>query len=222
MSSITTTQPPTETNNPGTQLALLIDLDRCIGCHACTVVCQEEHGDSREVQRLKVPTIGSGHHDIPAGVYPDVWMYFQPRMCQHCSNPPCMEACRYDAIKKREDGVVEIIESKCTGCNLCPPACPYDVIAINYEEALVAMCDMCSSRLKVDLQPACADACPGDAIFFGDINAQDSDINAQKQRLPKQAYVLSGGGQENDQPSGRYQSQKPQHKEDSSIQPVDD
>ena len=133
-----------------------------------------------------------------------------------------MEACRYDAIKKREDGVVEIIESKCTGCNLCPPACPYDVIAINYEEALVAMCDMCSSRLKVDLQPACADACPGDAIFFGDINAQDSDINAQKQRLPKQAYVLSGGGQENDQPSGRYQSQKPQHKEDSSIQPVDD
>ncbi len=220
MSTMNDRQPETDQ-----QLGLLIDLDRCIGCHACTLVCQEEHGDPQGVQRMKVPTIGSGHHDIPAGVYPDVWMYFQPRMCQHCINPPCIESCPFNAIEKRDDGVVTIIEEDCTGCNLCPPACPYDVIAINSDDMLVAVCDMCSTRLDEGLHPACEDACPGDAIFFGDINNGDSVINQQKLKLPKQAYVLSGvssgDGDKNDRPTSRYQSQKAQHQADTSILAVD-
>lgn len=206
-----------QNNRSPVQLSLLIDFDRCIGCHACTVVCQEEHGDPMGVKRLQVPTIGTGHHDIPAGVYPNVWMYFQPRMCQHCENPPCIESCPFDAIEKRADGVVEIIDESCTGCEICLPACPYDVIAMNDEERVVAICNMCSSRLEVGLRPACVDACPGDAIFFGDLYDPDSDINRQQQKLPKQGYMLSGGGQSNDRPSVRYQSQKPKRQEDDTI-----
>jgi Fe-S-cluster-containing dehydrogenase component len=203
------------------QLALMIDIDRCIGCHACTVVCQEEHNDPREVKRLRVPTVGSGHHDIPAGVYPNVWMYFEPRMCQHCVNPPCIASCPFDAIEKGEDGVVRIIDANCTGCMACVPACPYGVIEIKEEERLVAMCDMCSSRLAVGLRPACVGACPGDAIFFGDIYDEDSDINVQRRQVPKHSFELAGGGHSADRPSTFYQSRKPKRPEDPTIVEVD-
>lgn len=199
------------------QLGLMIDLDRCIGCHACTVVCQDEHNDPREVKRLKVPTIGSGHHDIPAGVYPNVWMYFQPRMCQHCTDAPCIASCPYDAIEKLENGIVSIIDANCTGCMLCVPACPYGVIAINETERLVAICDLCSDRLAVNLQPACVGACPGEAIFFGDILDDDSEINRQRRAVPKQSFALAGGGGSNDIPSTFYQSRKPKREEDETI-----
>ncbi|HJP41718.1 MAG TPA: 4Fe-4S dicluster domain-containing protein, partial [Dehalococcoidia bacterium] len=203
------------------QLALLIDIDRCIGCHACSIVCQQEHGDPRPVQRLKVPTVGSGHHDIPAGVYPNVWMYFQPRMCQHCVNPPCIESCPFDAVEKRGNGIVVIVDDNCTGCELCLPACPYGVIAMDTETRIVSICDLCSSRLEVGLQPACADACPAGAIFFGDTENVESDINIQKQKLSKSSFALSGGGRHDDRPSVRYQSHRPPHEEDRTIVKVD-
>lgn len=202
------------------QLALMMDVDRCIGCHACTVACQNEHHDPREVKRIRVPTVGSGHHDIPAGTYPNVWMYFQPRMCQHCTDAPCILSCPFDAIHKGPDGVVRIVDADCTGCWACVPACPYDVISVNDDERVVAICDLCSDRLAAGLRPACVGACPGDALFFGDVLDVDSDLNVQRRRVPKHDYVLAGGGGLGDRPSALYQSRKPLRAEDHTLAPA--
>lgn len=203
------------------QLALLIDTDRCIGCHACTIACEEEHRDPSEVRRLRVATVGSGHHDIPGGTYPNVWMYFQPRMCQHCENPPCITSCPYDAIEKRDDGIVVILSEDCTGCELCLPACPYDVMVMNLEARVVAICDLCTRRTDVGLAPFCIECCPADALFFGDVNSRDSDINMHKLAIPKTTYLLSGGGEEQDRPAVQYVSRRPKKPEDGTILAAD-
>jgi Fe-S-cluster-containing dehydrogenase component len=95
------------------------------------------------------------------------------------------------------------------------------VIEIKAEERLVAICDLCSSRLAVGLQPACVGACPGEAIFFGDLLDMDSDINVQRRHVPKQSFNLTGGGHSHDRPSTLYQSRKPKHAEDPTIVAVE-
>jgi Fe-S-cluster-containing dehydrogenase component len=147
-------------------------------------------------------------------------MYFQPRMCQHCVDPPCIESCPFDAIEKRADGVVAILDRNCTGCEFCLPACPYDVISMNDDQRVVAICDMCSERLGLGLRPACAEACPGDAIVWGDVHAEDSDFNVQRRRLNKPLLQLEGGRRGTDRPSGRYQSRRPPRAADRTISEV--
>lgn len=199
------------------QLALLIDLDRCIGCHACTIACEVEHSDPPGVRRIKVATVGGQHQETPAGVWPNVWMYFQPRMCQHCDNPPCMAACPYDAIEKREDGIVLVVPDNCPGCELCLPACPYDVMVMKPGEQIVAMCDLCYHRLDVGLNPFCADACPGYAIFYGDINDPGSEVNKHKRSIRKNRFLLSGGEKNSHRPSVEYVSLKQKREKDATI-----
>ena len=81
-------------------LGLVIDQERCIGCEACTVACKiENEGFGYWIQ---VETQNVSQKDTPAGKYPNLEMKFVPRLCNHCSNPPCVEVCPNDALVKRE------------------------------------------------------------------------------------------------------------------------
>jgi Fe-S-cluster-containing dehydrogenase component len=66
------------------QKALVVDLDRCIGCHACEIACKQENGVALGVYWNRVLTVG------PDGKFPNIEMYFLPTMCQECTNPPCV------------------------------------------------------------------------------------------------------------------------------------
>ena len=80
---------------------MLIDLKKCIGCHACAVACKEAHGTPPKVTRA--------HVEIEyVGNYPDVRMTAYPMLCMHCENAPCVEVCPTGASFKREDGIVAI------------------------------------------------------------------------------------------------------------------
>lgn len=148
---------------------LVIDLERCIGCHTCTMACKMEHGI--EVgSGIRVETVGGPHRDTPAGTFPDFSMYYLPIACMHCADPPCREACAAGAIVQREDGIVFVDESQCNGCRECLAVCPYAALIFDEERQIARKCDLCRKRLDEGFEPFCIVCCPEEAIRIGDLN----------------------------------------------------
>ena len=83
------------------QYGFVIDHERCIGCHACTVACKAENdvpvGDFRTWVKY-----------TEQGVFPDVKRHFSVLRCNHCSDAPCVTICPVKALEKRDDGIVDI------------------------------------------------------------------------------------------------------------------
>ncbi len=110
---------------PKIQYGMVIDVRRCIGCHACTVACKSEFDVPVGENRAWVEY-------VEKGVYPNVGRSFLPRLCNHCSEPPCVSVCPTNATWKRdEDGIVVIDSGLCIGCKYCIQACPYDARFLN-------------------------------------------------------------------------------------------
>jgi len=150
---------------------MLIDTRRCIGCHACSVACKAE---------FDVPLGGvrSWVEYVEKGDYPNVSRNFLPRLCNQCSDPPCVRVCPANATWKREeDGIVVIDPDICIGCKYCVQACPYGARFINPNTGAAEKCDFCLHRVKQGLVPACVNACIGDARIFGDLNDPESRIS---------------------------------------------
>ena len=166
------------------RLGMLIDLKRCIGCDACTIACKQEQGTPPNVMFARV-------FSREFGKFPKVKKFFLPILCNHCEDPPCMKACPSHAIRKREDGIVQVDEDKCCGAQACVSACPYGAIyypedqSTYFEEPTqlekyhfskkvklpVAMkCNFCSTRVDGGLEPACVVTCPTGCRIFGDLD----------------------------------------------------
>ncbi|MFC2060175.1 4Fe-4S dicluster domain-containing protein [Chloroflexota bacterium] len=156
---------------------LVFDLRRCIGCHTCVIACKMENS-LEGYSWIKVLTSSGTLADIPVGKYPQLSLSWQPITCMHCQNPPCLEACPEEGvIYKRPDGIVLIDKEKCTGCQLCMPACPYGVIQFNPQENVAEKCTLCSHRLDRGSEPFCAKECIWGAIHFGDIGDSRSEVS---------------------------------------------
>ncbi len=158
-----------------TRYGLLIDQERCIGCDCCTVACRIEH--QADVGFINVITQNVTQKDTPEGVFPDLTMTFLPKLCNHCSNPPCVEVCPNEALTKREDGPVVLDEDLCDGCQTCIEACPYNSIILNQKSGKTEKCNLCVHRIDQGLEPFCVICCEGQAIYFGDLNDPSSKIS---------------------------------------------
>ncbi|GHO67255.1 ferredoxin [Ktedonobacter sp. SOSP1-52] len=91
-------------------------------------------------------------------------------VCKHCANAPCQEACPTGAIIRTEFDTVYVQQDICNGCGYCTVACPFGVIARDDGGSHTAhKCTLCYDRLKDDMEPACAKACPTDSITFGEV-----------------------------------------------------
>jgi Fe-S-cluster-containing dehydrogenase component len=158
------------------QYGLVFDLRRCIGCSTCVVACKAENNlENRNWMELL--NFSGLPADVPSGKYPDLKLAWKPVTCMHCQKPSCLEACPENAIVKRPDGVVLIDKKKCTGCNLCASACPYDVIKFNEHENVVEKCTLCSHRIDEGLEPFCVKECIWGAIRFGDVSDPESEVS---------------------------------------------
>ncbi len=155
---------------------MVIDLERCTGCRACTVACKIENG-MEQGTGIRVETVGGAMRDTPRGEYPELSMGFLPVACMHCERPPCRDACPTQAIYQRSDGAVLIDESLCNGCQECLAACPYDALVYDEGKALVRKCSLCSARLEQGLDPYCSVCCGYGAIFFGDLGDPQSTVS---------------------------------------------
>jgi len=115
---------------------MVIDMDKCVGCQACTIACWEEnnipHGSPedhkrwREIFWNKVITVSEGR-------YPTVSIEFISMPCMHCDQPPCVTVCPAKATYRREDGIVMQDFRRCIGCRYCIVACPYWARNFNYK-----------------------------------------------------------------------------------------
>ncbi len=148
----------------------VLDQDRCIGCHACTVACKSENEVSMGVTRTFVK-------QVEIGLFPHVRRHFQVTRCNQCSDPPCVAACPVSAMFQRPDGIVDFDREICIGCKACIAACPYDAIFIDPQTHSAEKCNFCAHRVDQGLQPACVAVCPEGAIIVGDMNDPGSEIS---------------------------------------------
>ncbi len=149
----------------------VLDNERCIACHACTVACKAEHLVPVGVTRTYVK-------QVDAGVFPTARRHFQVTRCNQCDEPPCVEACPVTAMFQRPDGIVDFDRDVCIGCKACIAACPYDAIYLNPDHHSAEKCNFCAHRIDQGLTPACVAVCPTQAIVIGDLNDPASPVSA--------------------------------------------
>jgi Fe-S-cluster-containing dehydrogenase component/DMSO reductase anchor subunit len=143
---------------PGQQYAFEVDLDKCSGCKACVSACHSLNGlDDGETWR-----------DVGLLFSEDWRRPFQQTIttaCHHCVDPGCLNGCPVLAYDKDpHTGIVRHLDDQCIGCQYCVMKCPYDVPKYSARRGIVRKCDMCANRLSVGEAPACAQACPHEAI----------------------------------------------------------
>jgi Fe-S-cluster-containing dehydrogenase component len=161
--------------------AFVIDPNECCGCYCCQRACKDEHcGNDWTPYAKPQPDTGQywGHMiETERGNTPHVRIAYVFTPCQHCENAPCIAACPEEgALYERPDGLVIIDPKKCTGCQLCIPACPYDVIYYNPTLHIAQKCTGCAHLIDRGYplnEPRCSDVCFHEAIKFG----EDTDFD---------------------------------------------
>ena len=169
-----------------TQYAIITDLNRCVGCLACTVACKAVNNVPVGAFWIKTLRVGPNPIEGGSGDWPDVEMYFLPIQCQHCADPECVKVCPTGASHKAADGTVQIDKSKCIGCQFCAMSCPYNVRYLNEEERVVEKCTLCEQKIAQGELPQCVAQCGSRARFFGDLEQGVDGFEA-----PAQPQALS-------------------------------
>ena len=153
--------------------AIITDLNRCVGCLACSVACKAVNNVPIGSYWNKVVRVGPNPIPGGSGQYPDVYMYVLPISCQHCENPECVKVCPTEASHVAEDGSIQIDKEKCIGCQFCVMACPYGVLKSDrIEHKEIMKCDMCVHRSEDGSpNPMCVEICPMKAITLEEVEA---------------------------------------------------
>ena len=161
------------------QIGFYFDQSRCTGCYACVAACKEWHCiPAGPVSWRKVQTIEKGK-------FPDLFVAFLATSCYHCVSPACVDFCPSEAITKRkEDGIVIVDRYECRGkdlCAICLDVCPYQAPQFGPEpDAKMQKCNFCLDRLVVNEKPACVAACPMDALDAGPLPELEKKYGQEK------------------------------------------
>lgn len=185
------------------------DTTLCIGCKACEVACKQWN---------QLPddgfTFTGMSYDNTAALGASTWRHvafierpvalstqqndgfswlFSSDVCKHCARAGCLESCPTGAIIRTEFDSVYVQPDVCNGCGYCVVNCPFGVIDRREDDGRAWKCTLCYDRLKDDLTPACAKACPTASIQFGDVDelrerARGRVDQLQQQGL-KEAYL---------------------------------
>ncbi|KQY24850.1 nitrate reductase [Cellulomonas sp. Root485] len=96
------------------------------------------------------------------------FMFYLPRICEHCLNPSCVASCPSGAMYKRaEDGIVLVDQDQCRGWRMCVSGCPYKKVYFNHKTGKAEKCTMCYPRLEVGLPTVCSETCVGRLRYLG-------------------------------------------------------
>ncbi len=187
------------------QWAFGVDAEKCIGCLRCVEACKTENNVAPDAHHFRtwveryvtlegedkarvdsqadpvnIEASGSEGRYRFANRYKDAKVekaFFVPKLCNHCTNPACVQVCPTGATYKTADGVVVIDHTYCIGCQYCVQACPYGARFFNEEKNVTDKCTWCYHRITKGLQPACVEVCPVGARIFGDRSDKQSSIS---------------------------------------------
>ncbi len=190
----------------GPRWVMVIDLARCDGCQECTRACSAMHFVPPGQEWIRVYEM----QDHEAGS-----LYWFPRPCMQCDNPPCVKVCPVSATWKGEDGIVLQDTLRCIGCRFCIAACPYGARSFNWVEpphtpeelampddiewnfrhrkGTTEKCIFCPGLIKEGKLPVCAAACPMGAIYFGD-QIEDAVTNSQGETVRFSEMIKENAG----------------------------
>ncbi len=170
--------------------AFVVDLSICNGCYCCQIACKDEHVANDWTPYAK-PQPDTGQFWVKMkedirGTVPKVKVSYTPLMCNHCEDAACLNVCKAEAIYRREDGMVIVDPTKCTGCKLCPDYCPHDRIYFNEHLNIAQKCTGCSHLIDDGWDmPRCADNCASGALKYGE-ESDLADLIAQAEPLKSQ------------------------------------
>ena len=180
-----------------------IDISKCVGCGKCAEACKIENNVPKEpfyfrtwVEQYTVNNDGEVKIESPNGGIgglkqsvpdKDIFKSFMvPKLCNQCSDAPCVQACPVGATYVSPDGVVLVDETYCIGCSYCIQACPYGARFMNPVTKVVDKCTFCYHRISNGLEPACVEVCPTGARVFGNLRDKGSDLVKFLQNNPTQ------------------------------------
>ena len=100
--------------------------------------------------------------------FEQTFMFYLPRICEHCLNPSCAASCPSGAIYKRsEDGIVLVDQDRCRGWRMCVSGCPYKKVYFNHKTGKAEKCTFCFPRVEVGLPTVCSETCVGRLRYIG-------------------------------------------------------
>ncbi len=188
-----------------TPVAKLIDVSKCIGCKACQSACIEWNDTHPEIG------VFSGSYENPPDLTPEMftlmrfteWVNPEGNLewlirkdgCMHCEDPGCLKACPAPgAIVQYSNGIVDFVHENCIGCGYCVRGCPFNIPRISRAEdkPKAYKCTLCSDRVAVGQGPACAKACPTQAIVFGTKEEMTKHAEGRIADLKSRGYANAG------------------------------
>ena len=119
------------------------------------------------------------------------FMFYLPRICEHCLNPTCVSACPSGAMYKRtEDGIVLVDQDACRGWRMCVSSCPYKKVYFNHATGKAEKCTLCYPRLEIGQPTVCSETCVGRLRYLG-VLLYDADRVSQAAAVkdPQDLYM---------------------------------
>ncbi|MEW6381426.1 MAG: 4Fe-4S dicluster domain-containing protein [bacterium] len=183
------------------RIGLLLDTSRCMACRACQVACKQwnklpaepketwktrgSYENPADLSLITWTRVRFTEHELPAGGFE--WL-FRKVQCMQCQDATCLKVCPESrALYRNQDGVIVLDSTYCTGCGYCTQNCPFEIPRFDARERRAAKCNLCHDRIANGLIPACAKACPTQAIQFG---PRDELVARARQRI----QALQGKG----------------------------
>ena len=141
--------------------------ERCVQCYGCEVACKAWRGAELGVRWRRVSNIWQGR-------YPKVKNLSASVSCMHCADPECAKVCPVQAIKKRvEDGIVMVDRGKCIGCKACVKACAFGAPQFG-GDGKMQKCDLCLNEADLAKEaPPCVETCPTQALKLVRMEAKE-------------------------------------------------
>ncbi|MFE6964026.1 nitrate reductase subunit beta [Agromyces sp. NPDC057679] len=128
--------------------------------------------------------------DHVASEYEQTYMFYLPRICEHCLNPSCVASCPSGAMYKRvEDGIVLVDQDQCRGWRMCVSGCPYKKVYFNHKTGKAEKCTLCYPRLEVGLPTVCSETCVGRLRYLG-LVLYDADKVAEAASIEDEHALL--------------------------------